>query len=170
MLVRMPEQGRITMVPSRESERQIRVDDTVQAAIVRGLREGLGPALRSVVLFGSQASGTARPTSDIDLLLVADELPADTRARDRLAHRLCRLLFGRVGLPVQVVLFAPEELESAVSAFNPLLLSLAGCHRVLLDADGGFKQAADGLRLLFESGRVRSEGPLRWRIPEWQVI
>jgi len=170
MLVRTPEQGRTAIMPPGVRSRQIQGDATVQAAVVRGLRDGLGPALRSVILFGSQASGNARPTSDVDLLVVADGLPLDTRARDRLAHQLGRLLFGAVGRPVQVVLFAPRELEEAVSAFNPLLLSLTDCHRILLDSEGGFSQAADRLRLLFESGRVRLEGPLRWRIPEWQVV
>ena len=46
-------------------------DETLQEAVAR-LVDGLHP--RAIILFGSQASGTSRPDSDYDLLVISDEL------------------------------------------------------------------------------------------------
>lgn len=48
---------------------------------VRLLRERLGDDLRAVVLYGSVARGTARPESDVDLLIVWREAPENYVAR-----------------------------------------------------------------------------------------
>src|SRR2546426_6732599 len=57
------------------------LEDFVEAA-----KEALGPALRSIVLFGSAAEGQMRPTSDVNVILV---LTAFDRARaDRLREPL----------------------------------------------------------------------------------
>jgi hypothetical protein len=48
------------------------------------LRSHLGDRLVSVVLFGSVARGEASATSDIDLLIVAEDLPQGQFARKRL--------------------------------------------------------------------------------------
>ncbi|MBI3978096.1 MAG: nucleotidyltransferase domain-containing protein [Chloroflexi bacterium] len=45
---------------------------TMLAEATEGLQTALGDALRQVVLFGSYARGTARPESDVDLLVVLD--------------------------------------------------------------------------------------------------
>ncbi|MBO3803774.1 MAG: nucleotidyltransferase domain-containing protein, partial [Candidatus Brockarchaeota archaeon] len=42
---------------------------------VANLFEVLGPKLESIVLFGSLSKGEARPESDVDLLVVARDLP-----------------------------------------------------------------------------------------------
>jgi len=47
----------------------------VLAPIVESLRNGLGDNLLALVLFGSRARGDARPDSDWDLLLIAENLP-----------------------------------------------------------------------------------------------
>lgn len=54
-----------------------RLDATVRAALLelqRRLAGRFGPRLQRYVLFGSQARGTARPDSDVDLLVVVDGL------------------------------------------------------------------------------------------------
>ena len=47
----------------------------VLAPLVESLRNGLGDNLLALVLFGSRARGDARPDSDWDLLLIAENLP-----------------------------------------------------------------------------------------------
>jgi predicted nucleotidyltransferase len=46
-------------------------------------REHYGKTLVSLAIFGSVARGTMRPDSDIDLLLVVDDLPRGRMARVR---------------------------------------------------------------------------------------
>lgn len=54
-----------------------RLDDRLLRALLTSLRNELvvrhGPEFVSLVLYGSRARGTARPGSDIDLLLVAEK-------------------------------------------------------------------------------------------------
>jgi predicted nucleotidyltransferase len=84
------------------------------------------PGVVAVYLFGSEARGTARPDSDVDVALLYAKEPAETLDSPRLALEgdLERLL----GRPVQVVVLnsAPADLV----------------HRVLRDG-----------RLLFEADR-----------------
>ncbi len=51
---------------------------------VAKLFEVFGPKLESIVLFGSLSKGTAKPESDIDLLVVARDLPKNYSDRTRI--------------------------------------------------------------------------------------
>src|SRR5574341_1126007 len=81
------------------------------------LRDVLGEALVSVVLFGSVARGEATATSDIDLLVVAEDLPPGRLARqDRIraadeAIQVALQLLRRQGIftDVHVLLKSPAE-------------------------------------------------------------
>ena len=72
-----------------------------------------------IVLFGSYAKGTARPGSDVDLLVVAD-LEGDPVVHLRRARQLVADCFPRV----DVVLCTPEEVAAAPTARSPFLLSV----------------------------------------------
>ncbi|SRR5258707_6677349 len=74
-----------------------------------------------IVLFGSYAKGTARPGSDVDLLVVAD-LEGDPVMHLRRARQLVADSFP----PVDVVLCTPEEVAEAHTARSPFLLSVLG--------------------------------------------
>lgn len=56
--------------------------DAIVAALPDAARAVYGERLKALVLFGSVARGTQRPDSDIDLLLIADPLPASRMARN----------------------------------------------------------------------------------------
>ncbi len=74
-----------------------------------------------IVIFGSYAKGTARPGSDVDLLVVAD-LEGDPVALQRRARQLVADSFP----PVDVVLCTPEDVAEAHTARSPFLLSVLG--------------------------------------------
>jgi predicted nucleotidyltransferase len=59
-----------------------------------------------IILFGSHARGTAGPDSDVDLLVVLRD-PAPKRQK---VVEIYRLLAG-IGLPKDVIIVSPEEVE-----------------------------------------------------------
>jgi len=70
--------------------------------IVKRIVEALGP--RRVVLFGSRARGTARPDSDVDLLV---EMETPLRFYERIGAVL--ELFGVRPWSMDVIVLTPEE-------------------------------------------------------------
>ena len=59
-----------------------------------------------IILFGSAARDTARPDSDLDLLVVKRGVPS----RRRLAQAIYRALIG-IPVPVDVIVVTPEDIE-----------------------------------------------------------
>src|SRR5881296_3289212 len=93
--------------------------------LVEGLQAHYGPRLVSVAVFGSVGRGTQREDSDIDLLIVARDLPRGRTARVEL-------------MPVALspVLKTPEEVEAG----SPLFLDMVEDAQILHD-EGGFLAA-----------------------------
>ena len=63
-----------------------------------------------VILFGSQARGTAKEDSDIDLLFVRDHPTGESGSRRREIGRIRRGL-PHLGVPIDILVFTPEEVE-----------------------------------------------------------
>jgi predicted nucleotidyltransferase len=72
-----------------------------------------------IVLFGSYAKGSARPGSDVDLLVIA-EAAAEPAALARRASQLVATSFP----PIDVVLCTPAEAEHAHEQRSPFLQSI----------------------------------------------
>jgi predicted nucleotidyltransferase len=73
----------------------------VMATIERVRREVPAP-LRHAILFGSRARGSARPDSDVDLLLVFRRLPPDREPQATRAERVAAEVAAASGVPVGV--------------------------------------------------------------------
>jgi predicted nucleotidyltransferase len=81
------------------------VDASLLAEIVQRIRAAGSP--QQIVLFGSHATGRARPDSDLDLLIVEDsDLP-----RHRRAPKYLRALVG-VFPAKDVIVWTPAEIAS----------------------------------------------------------
>jgi predicted nucleotidyltransferase len=65
---------------------------------------------RRVILFGSQARGTAGEGSDIDLLIIGERPPGRAWSRRREIVRVRRAL-PLVGQPIDILVYTPEEVE-----------------------------------------------------------
>jgi predicted nucleotidyltransferase len=61
---------------------------------------------KKIILFGNHARGEAQPTSDLDLLVVADS----TFPRHRRSAPLYGVL-SKILLPMDIVVFTPDEVE-----------------------------------------------------------
>lgn len=69
-----------------------------------------------IILFGSAARGEMRPDSDIDLLVIKGVVPS----RRDLAKKIYRSLSG-VGVPVDVVVVTPEDVETYRDKVGPII-------------------------------------------------
>lgn len=124
-------------------------------AMVEGLRQALGGALRSVVLYGSAArGGDHAPTSDLNLLVVAQDLapaslealgPCVTRWRAR-GHHAPRL-------------FTPELIAESADVFPIEFLDIRASH-VVLHGDDPFA----GLEVRGAHLRLQCERELREKL------
>ncbi len=72
---------------------------------VNRLVEKLSPD--AIILFGSASNGTANDDSDIDLLVVLD---TNLNKSDRFV--LARGVIGRIGTPVDVLVYTPDEFRT----------------------------------------------------------
>lgn len=87
---------------------------------------------RRIILFGSYARGDARPDSDLDFLVVEDG-PFDAR-RSRRAEmtRLWELFFDYF-IPMDFLVFTPEEVEKWKEAKNHVIAHALREGRVLYE-------------------------------------
>lgn len=81
-----------------------RLSDRTIATVIERLADGAHP--RKIVLFGSYARGDAAADSDLDLLVIEDEV-AD-RAKEMV--RLCRLL-RPLRVPADVLVYSVDEVR-----------------------------------------------------------
>ena len=114
------------------------------------VRLALGDRLVSIVLFGSVARGDPSPTSDLDLLIVARDLPTGQFARKRLlqaadaAFEPALVAAERQGIETRLarIVRTPQEAARPI----PLYLDLTEDAVLLYDADGFFAAVLDRLR------------------------
>jgi len=124
------------------------------------LKQKLGDDLVSVVLFGSVAKGEARVDSDIDLLVIARNLPRSQLARTDIVIEAEERLFDAMGKGrtpgdrpmIAAIMRTPEEASSPV----PLYLDMVDEAVLLFDRGRFFANVLSRLR-----DRLRSLGARR---------
>ena len=119
--------------------------------VVRALMNGLSGRLVAVVLFGSRARGEGSETSDWDLLVIAEGLPAKTFDRNLYLKQLIPLEWrGRVSMLAKT----PEQFHGAVSS---LYLDVALDGQILCDPRGFAVSRLGALRRGIEHLGLRRE-------------
>lgn len=120
--------------------------------VVEALRQGLGEDLVAVVLFGSRARGDARPESDWDLLLIANQLPTPFFARH---HYLQKCLPPDWVGQVSILAKTTTEFAAGISS---LFLDIALDGIILYDpTQYAAKQLAYLQKLIQQKGLYRRE-------------
>ena len=95
--------------------------------IVRKIVAQVAP--RTVIVFGSHASGQARPESDLDLFVVQDNGGSNREVR----REIDLLLFGR-RFGVDIIVRRPEEVEANLRDHNPFYVEhIFGQGRVMYE-------------------------------------
>jgi predicted nucleotidyltransferase len=120
------------------------------AEIPRACRSVYGDRLTSIVVFGSVGRGTPRPDSDIDLLIVADDLPSGRIRRVRefeevrclLATALATARATGLSTRLAPIFKTPVEAQRG----SPLFFDMTEDARLLYDRDGFFQGCLDDLR------------------------
>ena len=130
-------------------------------------RRHYGSRLLSLAVYGSVGRGTPRPDSDIDLLLVATDLPDGPIARNeefaavRNALATHMAAAHRAGLHPELSPVFKTRAELVQG--TPLLLDMTEDARVLYDSEGCLAEALQRLRR-----RLRELGSRRvWRGDYW---
>jgi HEPN domain-containing protein/predicted nucleotidyltransferase len=131
-------------------------------AYAEALRQSLGERLVAVALFGSVARGEAGPSSDVDLLVIAEGLPARRLERygwleeaDRAVEPQLKALWGRgITAEVSVILKTPEE----AMRITPLYLDLTEDAYILYEREPFLSSILERLR-----GRLKALGAQRKR-------
>jgi predicted nucleotidyltransferase len=120
----------------------------------------LGSLLVSIVLFGSVARRHARPTSDIDLVLVAHDLPRALVDRRRIFLESWERVRRARALPhMQWNLIAKSPAEAQHR--SPLYLDIVEDGILVFDRDGFFEAVLAGMR-----ARMRELGSRRIFLPD----
>lgn len=128
-----------------------------------------GADLVSVVLFGSWAQGTARPDSDLDVLVVIRGLPRSRFDRHGLLIPIARAVSPEFAETLAPIPLTPEEADTT----KPYYLGMLSGRVVLEDAGGFFAGILDRLQArLRELGARRyvdGDGYEYWDLkPDWK--
>ena len=123
--------------------------------------------LASIVLFGSFARDEINKDSDIDLIVIAGNLPKDWRKRDKIALEIEKNGF-RYGIPAHLELLTKKEFEFSVKDGAPLLFDLSKDYKIIYDS-GFFKKQIK----LFKNNMVRwgakKVDKYVWEVPKLAV-
>ncbi|RMH03788.1 MAG: nucleotidyltransferase domain-containing protein [Nitrospirae bacterium] len=141
--------------------------DLLLKQLVPAVQAQYGDRLVTIAVYGSVARGTMRYDSDVDVLIVAKELPKGRMKRRRefdvveeaLAPVFAELRGQGVTTTLAAVLKTPEEVEVG----SPLFLDMIEDVKILYDREGFFAQRLNRLRF-----RLQELGARRiWRGNVW---
>jgi predicted nucleotidyltransferase len=104
-------------------------DEELLQTIVNRIAEGVHP--QKIILFGSWARGERGPHSDIDLLVIQEsDLPRLRR------YAQVRRLFWGMGLPMDILVYTPEEFARYQSVPGSFTHTVANEGKVLYERTG----------------------------------
>ncbi len=129
--------------------------------LTRRLKEGLGENLVALAFFGSWARGEAREESDIDLLLIARELPLNPIERGKVVYKPIEDMAGQGRISILA-----RTVEEFTADVTPLHLDLSEDAVIIYDPEGFLESRLKRVRELIEEAglerRRNSQGILYW--------
>jgi predicted nucleotidyltransferase len=99
-------------------------------------------APEQIVLFGSQARGTAGPHSDVDLLVVTAEGFGPHRSRIKEITRISKSV-GRFGIPTDILFYSQQEVENWKGSRNHITTRALQEGRAIYERCGSSQSIAE---------------------------
>ena len=124
--------------------------------------------IKGILLFGSVATGNAKNEvdylSDIDLIIICDDLPKDRGERKEKIFNLVKLVHSGI----QDIWLTSKELEEQVDSKFYLILDAFDEGKILHDPDSLLKRLKDKLfNELKKKGVIKTELYWQWPIKEF---
>lgn len=137
------------------------------AAVEAAAMEMYGERLVTLAVFGSVGRGTPRPDSDVDLLLIARDLPTGRLARvaefERVEERVANVMKELAGEGITTSLAPVIKTPEEVNCGSLLFLDMVDDARILYDREGFFSRFLKRLRAkLHELGAERKQYGGTW--------
>ena len=139
------------------------MDERTEHTIIEEMKRYFGSELVSVVLFGSQARGTADEHSDIDLVVIVEGMSSEWDEQKEIILEL-KMSPKLLALPVSIILKSPDVVKASLETIQPLLFGILKSYRVLHDPEGFFEAQAGIYRERMQEWNVREIGDHVWKV------
>ncbi len=108
--------------------------------LITVFKQKFNQSLLSIVLFGSTVKGTFTSTSDIDVLVICENLPTDWRVRDKMMLELMENIELKYHTPIHMSFLSKDEISQAIETVFPLMLEIYDANEIVYDKDNFFRQ------------------------------
>jgi len=115
------------------AEEAHRLIDGTSSKLLLALKLRFQEKLLSVLLFGSYAKGLAKPSSDMDFLVVCESLPEDPAVRTGIVADLVTEILLESGVRISLTLLSRDEALQEGALGSPLLASMLTGYKVIYD-------------------------------------
>ncbi|EHP88516.1 nucleotidyltransferase domain-containing protein [Methanotorris formicicus] len=126
-------------------------------------KEKFGDDLISIILFGSYARGSATKYSDVDLLVIANNLPK--RRIDRykvLRNEILHFIF-KYGVNISPILIEPRDLSP--KDINPLIYGILTGYKIIYDKNNFWRNYIEKIKPIIKRTKpVFIDGDKEWEI------
>jgi len=134
------------------------------------LKQQFNHDLLAIVLFGSIVKGSFTPTSDIDVLVVCENLTKDWRARDKMTLELTEDIELKYATSIHMALVSKDETSHAIDSVSPLMLEIYEANEIIYEKDNFFTQLLNRFGKNLKSLHAVKIEKGVWKIPGLAVI
>lgn len=134
------------------------------------LQQKFSQSLLSIVLFGSIVKGNFTETSDIDVIVVCENLTGDWRARDKMIFALTEDIELKYSTPIHMNLVSKDEISHAIESAYPLMLEIYDANRIIYDKGNFFSNLLKNFEFNLHKWHATKIEKGFWKIPGLAVI
>ena len=134
------------------------------------LKQKFNQDLLAIVLFGSIVKGNFTATSDIDVLVVCENLIKDWRVLDKMTLELTEEIELKYATSIHMALVSRDEISHAIESVSPLMLEIYEANEVIYEKENLFTQLLSNFgNNLKNLHAIKIEKGV-WKIPGLAVI